>query len=153
MDAPSPPSVRQVFGRRLGHTAKQWRRAMDQRLLQFGLTEATWAALLHVARGSGPMRQKDLAGCLGIESSTLVRLIDALGEAGLIDRRTDGDRRVRTLHLTPRGRLLVAQVEAAAVPIRQQVLAGISDDELASVLSVFERICAALECPPPVAMP
>jgi MarR family transcriptional regulator for hemolysin len=144
MDDPTPQNVRQAFGRRLGLTARQWRRAIDQRLQPFGLTEATWQPLLYIARSREPMLQKNLAASLGIECSTLVRLIDALDHAGLIERQTGGDRRSRTLHVTPRGRALVEQVEAAAPGIRAQVLADVSDAELATTLSVFEKICAGL---------
>ena len=143
MDA-SRLNIRQVFGSRLGHAARLWRRAVDERLQPFGLTEATWLPLLYVARGKAPMRQKDLADAIGIESSTLVRLLDALDQSGLIERQTDGDRRARTLHLTPNGQALVDQVEIATAEIRQQILAGIADAELAVTLSVIERICAAL---------
>lgn len=138
------PNIRQAFGSRLGHTSRRWRQAVDQRLQPFNLTEATWLPLLYVARGRQPMRQKNLADALGIEGSTLVRLIDALDCAGLIERRTGDDRRARTLHITPRGDELVEQLEAAVADIRQQILADISDAELALTLGVLERICAAL---------
>ena len=144
MGGPGALNIRQVFGGRLGNAARQWRRAVDERLQPFGLTEATWLPLLKIAQGGDPMRQKDLADALGIESSTLVRLIDALDQAGLVERQTDDDRRARILHLTARGRALVEQVEAVAAEIRQQVLAAITDEELAMTLSVIERICAAL---------
>ena len=144
MDESPPLNIRQVFGRRLGYTARQWRLAVDERLQPFGLTEASWLPLLHLARGRMPMRQKDLAESVGIESSTLVRLIDALDEAGLIERRTDCDRRAKILCLTPRGRAQVEKVEEAAAAIRQQILASISDEELTMTLSVIDRICAAL---------
>jgi MarR family transcriptional regulator for hemolysin len=143
-DESVPLNIRQVFGSRLGYTARQWRRAVNERLLPFGLTDATWLPLLHVARGRAPMRQKDLAESIGIESSTLVRLIDALDQAGLIERRTEDDRRARTLRLTPRGRELVEHVDAATAEVRRQILAGISDEDLAITLRVIERICAAL---------
>jgi MarR family transcriptional regulator for hemolysin len=144
MDAASSPNVRQAFGRRLGHTARQWRRAIDRKLQPFGLTEATLWPLLHVVQGREPMRQTRLAATLGIETSTLVRLIDVLDRAGLIERQTCGDRRAWTLHATPRGRALAGQVEEAIGAIRQQVFAGISDADLATTLGVFERISASL---------
>ncbi len=144
MDESPSLNIRQIFGRRLGHTARQWRRAVDERLLPFGLTEATWLPLLYLSREKAPMRQKELAESVGIESSTLVRLIDALDHAGLIERRIDGDRRARLLCLTPRGHVLVEQVETVAAEVRQRILASISDEELATTLSVIDRICAAL---------
>ncbi len=139
-----PADIRQVFGRRLSHAARQWRRAMDERLQPFGLTDATWLPLLHIAQGQHPMRQKDLAETLGIEGSTLVRLIDALDDSGLVERQTKGDRRARVLHLTPRGRQRVTQLEAVAAQIREEVLAGVSDDDLRTTMNVIEHICAAL---------
>jgi MarR family transcriptional regulator for hemolysin len=144
MDALPSFTLRQAFGRRLNYTARQWRRAVDDQLQPFGLSDATWLPLVYIARGTEPMRQKDLAKVVGIESSTLVRLLDALDDAGLIARQTDGDRRVKTLHLTPRGRQLVEQVQTTTDAIRQRILAGITEAELTTALSVFERVCAAL---------
>ena len=153
MDALPPLTLRQAFGRRLNYTARQWRRAVDEQLQPFGLSDATWLPLVYIARGTEPMRQKDLAKVVGIESSTLVRLLDALDDAGLIARQTDGDRRVKTLHLTPRGKQLVEQVQTTTDAIRQRILAGITEAELATALSVFERVCAALARERPVAAP
>jgi MarR family transcriptional regulator for hemolysin len=149
MDDPSP---RATFGRRLCFGAKRWRRVVDGTLSPFGLTEATMWPLLYVAHGGEPMRQKELAAKLGIEGSTLVRLIDALEGAGLIERQTCDDRRAWLLHATPRGRALAERVEAVAEGIRSDLLGGISDGELATTLGVLERICAALarEGPPRV---
>ncbi|MDD2583260.1 MAG: MarR family transcriptional regulator [Desulfuromonadaceae bacterium] len=145
MDETPKLNIRQLFGHRLGYASRQWRRAVDERLQPFGLTEATWLPLLHVARNKMPLRQKDLAESVGIECSTLVRLIDALDQAGLIKRLPDDDdRRARTLSLTPRGHMLVEEVEAATAIIRQQIFAGISDDELAIALNVIDRICNRL---------
>ncbi|HUB66211.1 MAG TPA: MarR family transcriptional regulator [Candidatus Methylacidiphilales bacterium] len=138
------PNVRQIFGSRLGNTARRWRRAVDELLAPFGLTEATWLPLLYVSRGGTPMRQKDLAEVIGIESSTLVRLIDALDHAGLIERQTDEDRRAKLICLTPRGRAVVKRVEAATVTIRKRTLADISDEDLAITVNVLDRVRAAL---------
>lgn len=143
MNESTPLNVRQVFGSRLGYTSRRWRGAVDERLRPFGLTEATWLPLLYISRAKKPLRQKDLAETVGIESSTLVRLVDALVQAGFIERRTDEDRRAKVLCLTPRGRAVVKRVEAATATIRQQILSGISDKELAITLDVMERICSA----------
>lgn len=145
MDELSTPNIRRLFGQRLGYASRQWRRAIDERLQPFGLTEANWLPLLYASRSKVPLRQKDLAESVGIECSTLVRLIDTLDHAGLIERLPDGDdRRAKTLSLTPRGRILVKEVEAAAAIIRQQIFAGISDEELAIALNVIDRICIGL---------
>ena len=137
-------NVRRSFGTRLGNTSRHWRRAIDEQLRPFGLTEATWLPLLHLSRSKAPLRQKDLAAEIGIESSTLVRLIDALDHAGLIQRKTDDDRRANILCLTQRGRAVAKRVEAASSKIRRRILAGITDEELEMALNVIERVYAAL---------
>jgi MarR family transcriptional regulator for hemolysin len=137
-------NLRLSFGIRLGVTSRHWRRAVDEQLRPFGLTEATWLPLLYLSRGNAPMRQKDLAAQVGIESSTLVRLIDALDQAGWIERQADDDRRAKILCLTRRGRSVVKRVEAAAAKVRQRILANVTDEELAITLNVIDRVCAAL---------
>ena len=144
MDDALSSDYRQLFARRLAHAARQWRFVMNERLMPYGLTAATWLPLLYIARGEKKMRQKELAEVLGIESSSLVRLIDALVDVGLIERKIEDDRRARFLCLTPRGRQLVAQVEAVSVEVRERVLAGISDQALTTAFDVVERICASL---------
>jgi MarR family transcriptional regulator for hemolysin len=135
--------IRQLFGRQLARAARQWRLAMNERLLPYGLTEATWLPLLYIAREK-PMRQKQLAELLGIESSSLVRLIDALVAAGLAERKIENDRRARLVCLTAQGRRLVAQVEAVGAEVRDQALAGISNEALAASFQVIERVSASL---------
>ena len=135
--------IRQLFGRQLARTARQWRLVMNERLLPYDLTEATWLPLLYIAREK-PMRQKQLAEVLGIESSSLVRLIDALVAAGLVERKIENDRRARVLCLTPQGYRLVAQVEAVSREVSDRALAGISNEALAASFQVIEQVCTSL---------
>lgn len=116
---------------------------MNERLLPFGLTEATWLPLLHIAREK-PMRQKDLAEVLGIESSSLVRLIDALVGAGLAERKVDEDRRARVIVLTQQGIELVAKVESVSLAVSDRTLSSISDEALAVSSHVIDQISASL---------
>jgi len=114
----------------------------------FGLTEATWLPLLHLARAPAPMRQKDLAASLSLDGSSVVRLLDALETSGLIERREEGsDRRVKVLVLTPLGRATVAKVEWVARQVRDDALAGLSNAELSSVCNVLDRVCRRLALP------
>ncbi|HVY98565.1 MAG TPA: MarR family transcriptional regulator [Dongiaceae bacterium] len=133
------------FGALVAHTARQWRRAVDRELQVYGLTEATWLPLLHVARAAAPMRQKDLAASLALDNSSVVRLLDALEAAGMIERRADAaDRRAKDLVLTRRGQATVAKVEAVSGRIRKDVLAGLSAAELATATRVLDHVCLRL---------
>jgi MarR family transcriptional regulator for hemolysin len=136
----SQPALRDSFARLVAQIARQWRRAVDRRLQPFGLTEATWLPLIHIARAPTPMRQKDLSASLALDGSSVVRLLDALEAAGLIERREDADRRAKIIALTGQGLAIIDQVEAAAREIRTAVLTGLSDEEIAVATRVLERV-------------
>ncbi len=114
MTEPTPPYSDQLaafgemrFGPLLGLTARQWRRAMDVRLAELKLTQATWVPLLQLARSSEPMRQKDLAAALAVDSSSVVRILKMLAADGLIERAQDqSDGRAKAIRITEAGRTL-----------------------------------------------
>jgi MarR family transcriptional regulator, transcriptional regulator for hemolysin len=137
--------VRAGFGAQIAQAARLWRRVVDHRMRPFGLTEATWLPLLHLARGPAAMRQKELAASLSLDSSSIVRLLDALETAGLIERREDGaDRRAKAIILTRLGRATVAKVGRVADQVRGVALTGLSDKEIATASHVLEHVCRVL---------
>jgi len=141
MPAQAQPQLRDAFASLIARVARQWRRAVDRRLQPFGLTEATWLPLLHIARAATPMRQKDLSASLVLDGSSVVRLLDALESAGLIERREENaDRRAKIIGLTERGLAIIDQVEAASRDVRAAVLTGLSDDEIAAATRALDRV-------------
>lgn len=143
-EASIPAETHRLFGSTLAQTARQWRRAVDRKLEPYGLTEATWLPLIHVARAPGPVRQKDLAESLALDSSSVVRLLDNLQAAGLIERREGTDRRTKDIHLTALGRTTVERVEGISREVRERALVGVSDDDIEKVYELLEQICTAL---------
>jgi MarR family transcriptional regulator, transcriptional regulator for hemolysin len=138
---PAPKDARARLAPLVAHVAREWRRAVDGRLQPYGLTEATWLPLLRIARSETPMRQNELAASLALDCSSVVRLIDALEESGLIERCEDrGDRRAKSLALTARGRRTVDQVELVSQDIRDLVLGEVSDEDLGRVLRLLETM-------------
>jgi MarR family transcriptional regulator for hemolysin len=109
------------------------------------LTEATWLPLLRVARARSAMRQKELAAALSLDGSSVVRLIDALQTAGFVERREEDDRRAKAIVLTDLGRTTVARVERVAGDVREEALAGLADEEIATAAKVLEHICRILD--------
>ena len=49
----SQQQLRDGFASLIARAARQWRRAVDRRLQPFGLTEATWLPLIHLAARTG----------------------------------------------------------------------------------------------------
>lgn len=139
-------TLRSTFGATLARASRQWRRAADQRLQPFDLTEATWLPLVRIARATSPPRQKDLAASLSLDGSSIVRLLDNLEAAGLIKRREEAsDRRAKAIFLTARGRAIADKVEVVAQQVRHDALAGLSDREIEIAFRVLSHVCNALE--------
>ena len=133
--------ARARFAPLVANVAREWRRAVDARLQVYGLTEATWLPLLRIARSEAPMRQNELAASLSLDGSSVVRLLDALENSGLVERCEDPvDRRAKSLALTPRGRRTVDQVERVSQDIRNLVLGEAPDEDLARSLRLLETV-------------
>ena len=128
----------------VAQSARQWRRAIDRQLQPLGLTEATWLPLLHLSRAAEAPRQKDLAGALQLDSSSVVRLLDALQAAGFITREEGQDRRAKTIVLTDAGRAVALQVEAVIDTVRTRYLGGLPRQDLDTALRVIQRIADML---------
>jgi MarR family transcriptional regulator for hemolysin len=144
--SPPPPDTRTAFGALVAQTARRWRRAVDQKLQPFGLTEATWLPMIRLARAPAPMRQKDLAASLSLDGSSVVRLLDGLQAAGLIARREEtDDRRAKAIMLTVAGRETVERVERVAREIRDEALAALSDRDVATASRVLQHVCRVLD--------
>jgi MarR family transcriptional regulator for hemolysin len=142
---PEQAEIRDRFASWIALAARQWRRALDLRLEKYGLTEATWLPLLHLARAEVPMRQKDLAASLFLDDSSVVRILHGLQVLGLIERTEDADdRRAKTIVITTQGRTLVAQVEDVSSQVRNETLASLDDQDIAVATRVLQEVCKAL---------
>ena len=129
------------FGMLLGETSRAWRYRLDQRLKPLGLSQAKWITLLKLSWAEGRMTQKELAERLGIESPTLVRLLDRMAADGWIERRgSDIDRRSKTVHLRRKSCALLQQINAVAARLSGELLDGIPPAELRSCMEVLRRI-------------
>src|SRR3954453_13700996 len=85
----------------LHDVARLLRKRFEQRVRGLGLTRSQWQVLFLLAQHEG-INQVGLAEILEIEPITLLRILDRLEAAGLVERRTHAaDRRVRLLYLTP----------------------------------------------------
>jgi MarR family transcriptional regulator for hemolysin len=102
--------------------------------------------VLHIARAGDGVRQGVLAEEIGVEGPSLVRILDQLCQAGLVERRDDPtDTRAKTRHLTTEGKALAAVVEDAVQVVRAQMLANVGDDDLAAAIRTFVAFEAALD--------
>ncbi|KTC32779.1 winged helix DNA-binding protein [Pseudomonas sp. L5B5] len=128
--------------------SRHWRRICQNTLINFGISEACAVPLLMIGRLGEGVRQVAVAHAAGMESPSLVRLLDQLCSAGYVCRSEDpNDRRAKCLSLTDSGRELVQAVEGELVRLRHEVLAGISAEDLESALRVIRAFESANHSP------
>lgn len=134
------PFSRETLGFLLGDVSRLMRRRFAERLKGSALTVAQARALVHVSRREG-IRQVELAALLEVQPITLARLLDQLGAAGLVERRTDpGDRRAYRLFLRPAAKAPLAEVGRIAAALRAKALRGLDAGEAAALLAALRRL-------------
>lgn len=133
----------------LGVLHRAYRAVSDKTVAHLGLSQtAAWAQVMIGREGNGA-RHGVVADLLGVEGPSLVRTVDMLVAAGLVERREDAaDRRARTLHLTAGGAAMQVKIEAALHELRAELFRSISDDDVAACLRLFSTLGGALGRPP-----
>jgi DNA-binding MarR family transcriptional regulator len=113
--------------------------AADVTPLQYGAM-----AYLNGKDGEPGIEQNALAARLGVDRSHVTLLVEELAAKGLIERRLNGaDRRVRLLHLTPKGERLFARILPANRDANKQILEPLSPHERKLFVDMLIRVIAA----------
>jgi len=129
--------------------ARGYRRVVDDRLAEHRISDARALPVLYIARAGDGLRQGELADLMGIEGPSLVRLLDQLCEAGLVQRRPDPvDGRAKTLHITDSGRVLARVVEGVLHGLRNQLFAEVSDADVETTLRTMRALGSAVRSAP-----
>ena len=124
--------------------SRHWRKVCQTTLVNFGISEACAVPLLMIGRLGEGVRQVTVAHAAGMESPSLVRLLDQLCQAGYVCRTEDPhDRRAKCLSLTDSGRVLVQAVEVELVRLRREVLQGSDPADLEAALRVIRAFESA----------
>ncbi|MDM7344333.1 MarR family transcriptional regulator [Klebsiella pneumoniae] len=128
-----------TFSHLLYLTAHHWRLAVNRRLKNLGLSQASWVA-------EQPLSQSELAQELGVESPTIVPLIHRLVALGLVERiTTASDKRKRLLVVTDKGKALYEQVKTVADDLREEILTAITPQEQEQTQRVLEKLLREVE--------
>lgn len=109
------------------------------------LTFSQWTTL--VALHDGRITTAgDLAHNICHDAGSLTRLIDQMEKRGLVTRRrSESDRRVVTLGLTPRGRALVEGLAPRVMNFWNDLLSGFSHAEIDSLVALLTRLVLATD--------
>ena len=142
-------TVEERFSAALHNTARGWRLAVDRRLKDLGMSQASWMTVAVAAKAKAPLPQIELANRVGVEGATMVAMIDRLAKAGLVVRvPSDTDRRVKLVTLTAAGSKLYDKVQAEAKAVRKELLSGIDPRVLLAATELLEQIQGVLDDAP-----
>ena len=141
-DAPS----RDRLGFLMVTLTRQWRRFVEEQLAASGLTDATWTPLLHLRAWGDGVTQKELAERVGLEGSSLVRLLDILEGKNLVERRADpADRRSKRIFLTEQGNTAVDSIRATMLEAELSMLQDLDDAEVEAMLGGVQKIRSRID--------
>lgn len=130
----------------LSRVSRAYKTAADKVASQYGLSQATaWPAVAIHQMGDG-VRPGEVAEALGLDPSSVVRVIDQLIAAELLIREEDAnDRRARILTLTEDGRQRVKEIGKAMTPFRRKLFEDIDTEDLEACLRVLEKLGKAIK--------
>ena len=128
--------------------ARLLRKRFEQEARHLGMTSAQLQILGRIAVNER-INQSRLAALMDMEPITVCRHVDRMEATSLVERRADpGDRRVRLLSVTEKGRELIPQMREIAQRILGEAQQGLSDDHRALLLDALETFVGNLSTKP-----
>jgi MarR family transcriptional regulator, multiple antibiotic resistance protein MarR len=139
---PKPAVAPRSIARLISRVRAEVMEAMDRELAQFDISAAQLIVLSTLATG-----EADSASglCKGIsyDPGAMTRMIDRLEQKGLLRRRPHPeDRRTMNLELTQEGGELYPKLAAAKDTVLRRFLKGFSEDEVATLDRLLNRMLA-----------
>jgi MarR family transcriptional regulator for hemolysin len=126
--------------------ARRWRKVANDRVKAVDQTMARWETLFLVAFSGEELTQGELARLISVEGPTMVRMLDALAQDGLIERRqSETDRRVTINTITTKGHKVIREVMAITNVLRADLLKDIDPERLAITIDTLGLILSRLD--------
>jgi DNA-binding MarR family transcriptional regulator len=115
--------------------------AFGEVLREHGISLPMWRVLAALDHADG-QRISDLAALISIDVSTLSRILDAMQEKGLVERRRGhgGDARVVTVHETAAGHTLTGKIIPHARHYEDVALRGFTREEAEALKAMLVRV-------------
>lgn len=129
------------IGFMVNSTAKAFQKVLDSELRKnVSVTLSQWRVIGNLMLQPG-LTQKEIADKVGIESATLVPVIDKMEKEGLLKRKPDSkDRRVNKIYLTQKTDSLWNSMTECAIRIRKVATKDIPEDQIRTTLETLRQI-------------
>ncbi|MEC3912758.1 MarR family winged helix-turn-helix transcriptional regulator [Sphingobium sp. CR2-8] len=132
---------KRALAHKMAPVARAWRQLADSVLAEFGVSNSAAWCLIHIDRLGGEVGQSALAESLDISQPSLVRTLDQVQAAGLVQRaQHPDDKRSNIIRLTPAGQELVGRIEAKLDALRADLLKDVPDDAIASTVWLMDLL-------------
>ena len=129
-------------GQSLVNLMQMMRREVELRMATHGLTDAQWKPLWMLKNGRASTAF-ELAREIGMDAGSVTRMVDRLEAKGLVERvRSESDRRVVHLRLTPAGETAVEQVPHVLASVNNDFLRGFSENEWKQLRKLLAQMAA-----------
>lgn len=110
-----------------------------------GIRPRHYAVLSLIDETDEELSQRTVGGCLAIDKSAMVTVIDELEAGDLVRRqRSESDRRRNVLELTTHGRRTLADARAVADESERELLRTLDADQDAALRAALEQLLAAV---------
>ena len=125
----------------VNRTARAFVKSLDLELREkVGVTVGQWKVIVMLVKQNG-LTQKETADKLGLESPTLIPIIDKMEKGGLLVRRVDSsDRRNNRIYRTEKADELWDKMLKCALKIRQISVKDIPKQDINIMRNVLEKI-------------
>lgn len=118
----------------------------DALVAPLGLTSARWQVLGAVALSDAPLSAPQIAAVMGITRQGSQKQLNLLVEEGLLDPQANPTHRRSPLYvLTKRGRAVYADLDRTQARWANQLVKGLSLDDLAAARRVLDLVAERLE--------
>jgi MarR family transcriptional regulator for hemolysin len=129
----------------INRAARLLLRLADIRFRPLGLGVASFP-VLSMLRAGQKLSQKELALCARIEQPSMAQLLARLERDGMIKRSPDpDDGRSSLISITRKAQGILPEVDAAVDAGNELALAGMSDDEVKTLIDLLQRLIGNLE--------
>ena len=134
----------QSLGFLIGSTARAIEQALNARLAPHGITIRQVQVLACLALHN-ELSQSEIAELIGLEASTLVRLLDRMERDGWVRRKpAPDDRRKKLISATTKVKPLWMTIADASELIEKQATDRFSDQQLVQIKTTLAEILASL---------
>jgi len=129
------------FGFVIYSASKMMQKAFDLELRnKIGINLVQSKVIFALNMQSGPT-QRELADKIGVESPTLVPIIDKMEQDGYVKRKLDSkDRRIKRIYSTAKADSMWDSMMECAAQIRKTAIHDLSEPEIKSALGVVKKM-------------